>query len=182
MRTVAILRSRTMRAVVVTAIALVGAVAVAAPAHAEDPPGTQGCPYEQEITTPSILVNPYHFGLGFVFKNGPGGHVSSTIEYNFTASATVSVSTGASANIVVAEANATFGVSGGVSVSLGQSWTYSHDISSNKYGNMQFGNWGWKVSVKKEIWNTACQYVVYNGSARIPSINIWGFRYWETSS
>ena len=49
---------------------------------------------------------------------------------------------------------------------------------------VQFGNWGYRMGVKKYYVNSACQVTSsYVGTVtRMPSANSWGYRYWETAT
>ena len=93
-------------------------------------------------------------------------------------SGTVSVST------VVASAEATFGINASVTATLAQTYTFSHAITAGKYGHVQFGNWGWKMNLKRWVVNSACVVTsTVNGTVnKMPSAISWGFRYWETAT
>jgi hypothetical protein len=58
-------------------------------------------------------------------------------------------------------------------------------VNARAYGHLQFGNWGWRMGLKKYYVNGSTCTVTskYVGTVtRMPSPNSWGFRYWETTS
>ncbi|MGW9031188.1 hypothetical protein ACWGQ5_45545 [Streptomyces sp. NPDC055722] len=89
----------------------------------------------------------------------------------------------ASANAIIAKSKATYGIKvvGKVSITTGHE--YSHDVPNNKYGNLQYGSWGYKVTWTK--WRTSgdrCGKVkVGSGTAKLPT-NSTGWRWWVSSS
>ncbi|MGC5033862.1 hypothetical protein [Micromonospora sp. DT229] len=89
-----------------------------------------------------------------------------------------------SASAVVLSAELTFGINASVTSTISQTFNYSKPISNGKYGNLQFGNWGWRMGVEKYYLNASCAKT--NSSTgtvtRMPSALTWGYRYWETSS
>lgn len=85
-----------------------------------------------------------------------------------------------SGSAVVASAEATFGINASVTQTLSQSYSYSRKISSNtKYGNLRFGNWGWRMGLQKYYVNSSCNITTsYTGTVtRMPSALSWGYRY-----
>ncbi|MFI9424788.1 hypothetical protein ACIG54_14645 [Streptomyces achromogenes] len=94
------------------------------------------------------------------YKDGPGG--SMTVSVTKAGTVGMEISAGAEA-----EAD-----------------TYSHIMSSRKYGHLQYGSWGHKVSWKK--WRrrgSGCgsPTLVTSGTATLPTKET-GWKYWETSS
>lgn len=123
-----------------------------------------------------------HIPTGDVFRSGKGGTVTATLEYGHEASLQVSSGGSVSASSLVASAEATYGINASTTASRSASYGYSRKISSNKYGNLQFGNWGWGMNFQKYYVNNYCS-VSSRTSGTIkgmPSSNTWGFRYWET--
>ena len=126
-----------------------------------------------------------HIPTGIHWKSGPGGTVTASLEKGQSATLGVSIGTSVSADMVVAKAEATFGINASVTSSVVQTYVYTHPINAGKYGNMQFGNWGSKMGLKKYYVSGATCTVTssYSGTVtRMPSASSWGFRYWETSS
>ena len=89
-----------------------------------------------------------------------------------------------SVSSVIASANATFGIQATNTASTSIAYTYSHPVTAGKYGHVQFGNYGWKMSVRKTVINNLCAITsdVTGTVTQLPSSNVWGFNYWETSS
>lgn len=94
-----------------------------------------------------VSVN-YHIGVGQIFRSGPGG----TITASTTATYTVGVTSNVSASITtgqIVKASISAGFSNSTSSSRSTSYKYSRSISPGRYGNMQYGNYGAQVNVKK---------------------------------
>ncbi len=126
-----------------------------------------------------------HIPTGVHWKHGPGGTVTANRESTQTASMTVSMSVSVSYSAIVTSAEGTFGIDASVSNSRSEAIGYSRTISSNsKYGHLQFGNWGYKMGVKKYYVNSACSVSsTYTGTVTaMPSANTWGYHYWETTT
>jgi hypothetical protein len=126
-----------------------------------------------------------HIPSGVHWKNGPGGTVSASRESTQSASMSVSMSVSVSYSAIVAKAEGTFGIDATVSGSRSETMGYSRPISSSsKYGHLQFGNWGYKMGLKKYYVDSACSVTSsYVGTVtKMPSANTWGYRYWETST
>jgi hypothetical protein len=104
--------------------------------------------------------------------------VSSSSTISTTTTATFTISTSA----LVAESQ--LQVSGSLttsdSISVGHS--YTHAISSGKYGNMNYGTWGQHVTFQKWHYTPACAGVLDGtATANIPDSSV-GWYYWETTS
>lgn len=100
-----------------------------------------------------------------------------------TISATASVSAGATLSGLVAQVQTEVSASATKSRSITVGHRYSRNISSGKYGNMQFGSWGHTVSWKYYRINPDCSVTLRSSGfgGKIPNSAI-GWRYWETSS
>ncbi|MFI9249628.1 hypothetical protein [Streptomyces sp. NPDC053069] len=151
-----------------------------------------------EDNTPALCDTPstwysitskqaYHIGSwwnGTKYKDGPGGSISVSVTKGGTISADVSGSGDFEASGVIfkAKASITYKIGGSVTVTTGH--TYSHSISSNKYGHLQYGSWGYKVIWKRYRSGSGrdCGGVeIGHGSAILPTSET-GWKYWETSS
>lgn len=121
---------------------------------------------------------------GTKYKDGPGGTISVSVTKSGTISAEISGSGEWSAGAILAKAKTTISVkvSGSVSVTTGH--TYTHNISGNKYGHLQYGSWGYKVSWKRyrSVGNgCGAPKEIGHGSATLPTSET-GWKYWETKS
>lgn len=125
-----------------------------------------------------------HLPTGTHWKSGPGGQVEAAKERSQTASLSVSMGVSVSASTLVVEAEQSYGINASVSTTRSETYKYSRNISSGKYGHLQFGNWGWGMNVRKYYVNHACDVTKsYRGTVnKMPSANTWGYRYWETRS
>ncbi|SDP35717.1 hypothetical protein SAMN04489867_2178 [Pedococcus dokdonensis] len=162
-------------------VLLVGATS----ASASDGGGTQRCAeYGWNYKTYSRTDN-WRIPTGVHWKHGPGGTVSASRESTQTATISVSMGVSVSYSAIVAEAEATFGIDASASSSRSETIGYSRKISSNtRYGHVQFGNWGYRMGVKKYYVNSACAVTSsYTGTVtKMPSANVWGYYYWETAA
>ncbi|RPF34734.1 hypothetical protein [Streptomyces sp. TLI_185] len=117
-------------------------------------------------------------------KDGPGGTVAVSVTKGGTISAEFSGSGEWSAGALLAKAKTTISIKVGGSVSISVGHNYSHPISPNKYGHVQYGSWGYKTHWKKWRSNSgsSCNTVeIGHGSATLPTSET-GWKYWETSS
>jgi opacity protein-like surface antigen len=121
---------------------------------------------------------------GKKYTSGPGGTVTASIQGTQTVSSEINASFTFSASAVVATASTTFGASFGLSTSISESYSYTHIVNSGKYGNLQFGNHGYKYTFEKYYLNNLCQKTSSNIGLvlRMPTSDHWGYRYWETNS
>lgn len=126
----------------------------------------------------TILDRNYHIGVGGIFRSGPGGTISSSYE----GSQTITVQSSLTASIgtdAIVKASISAGASTAVSSATKTTYNYSHNISPNKYGNLQFGSWGWRTRVTRYRVYAPCTTKVFaSGTATLPS-NSWGYKYWE---
>ncbi|WP_256640593.1 hypothetical protein [Streptomyces murinus] len=121
---------------------------------------------------------------GTKYKDGPGGSMTASVTKSGTISAEVSGSTEVSASSVVVAAKASVSAKIGGSVSITTGHTYTHNIAKNKYGHLQYGSWGYKVSwAKYRRKGDGCHgaTLVDSGTATLPTSET-GWKYWETTS
>jgi hypothetical protein len=88
----------------------------------------------------------------------------------------------ASAVLAKAKVSVSAKVIGSVTITTGH--TYTHEISSHKYGHLQYGSWGYKISWKKlRRKGDGCgsPTLVKSGTATLPTKET-GWKYKETSS
>ena len=129
--------------------------------------------------TASVLNSNYFIGAGTVFRAGPGGTITTQYEGSKTISVQSSLTASVGINNIV-QASVQAGATTAVASSTKETFTYSHDVSPNRYGNMQFGNYGWRTQVQKNRIIAPCNpHVDVSGTATLPS-GVWGYRYWES--
>jgi hypothetical protein len=120
---------------------------------------------------------------GTKYKDGPGGTMTVSVTKTGTITAEVSGTVSGEANLVIAAAKSsiTYKIAGSVSVSTGH--TYSRNIARGKYGHLQYGSWGYKVSWKKyRSTGNGCGGVeIDHGTATLPTSET-GWKYWETAT
>lgn len=165
-----------------TCIAAMVALAFTTPAYAQENSenALRGCPEVGHTYVKASITNNQHIGYGPVLRNGPGGTVTASGGLQASVSLTMNVSGNIGVNEIV-QATRNAGFSGAVNFSSKVSFSYSHDISSGRYGNMQFGNYGKKVSVTKTTVVSPCTFrTVASGTSIVPSRNTWGYKYWES--
>ncbi|MFH9549177.1 hypothetical protein [Streptomyces sp. NPDC017435] len=121
---------------------------------------------------------------GTKYKDGPGGTMAVSVTRTGTISAEFSASGEWSAGAILAKAKTTISVKVGASVAIATGHNYTHDISRNKYGHLQYGSWGYKVTWKRyrSAGGSSCGGVeIAHGSATLPTSET-GWKYWETTS
>lgn len=101
--------------------------------------------------------------------------VSSTIQAIATVSAGVTVES----VVATAQASVSASISRSVTVEAGQQ--YEHDVSPGKYGNIQYGAYGFDLGWQKVRVFSNCSYrVLATGTAKVPT-RAYGWKYWETN-
>lgn len=120
---------------------------------------------------------------GTKFKDGPGGTIAVSVTKSGTISAEITGTIEWSSNAIIAKAKAQVSVKVGGSVTITTGHNYSHDIRANKYGHLQYGSWGYKLTWKKyRSTGGGCGAVeLGHGTATVPTSET-GWKYWETSS
>ena len=158
------------------------ALAFASPAYAHETSedALRSCPELGNTYVQATLNNNYHIGFGPVLRSGPGGAVTASGGIDATVSLTMNVSGTIGVNEIV-QATQNAGFSGAASISSKHSYAFSHDITPGRYGNIQFGNYGKQVSVKKTTVVSPCTFrIIASGTAIVPSRDTWGYKYWES--
>ncbi|MFG2359982.1 hypothetical protein [Streptomyces sp. NPDC048521] len=108
--------------------------------------------------------------------------MSVSVTKSGTISAEISGSIEWSSNAIIAKAKAQVSVKVGGSVSISTGHQYTHNVKSNKYGHLQYGSWGYKVTWAKYQRIGACgSKELGSGKATLPTSET-GWKYWETSS
>ncbi|MGP3984216.1 hypothetical protein [Streptomyces sp. KR80] len=120
---------------------------------------------------------------GTKYKDGPGGTMSVSVTKSGTITAEMTVGAESELKAVVAKAKVSVSAKVGGSVSVTTGHTYTHEISKNKYGHLQYGSWGYKVSwTKYRSTGNGCGGIkIASGKATLPSSET-GWKYWETAS
>lgn len=121
---------------------------------------------------------------GTSYKDGPGGSMTVSVTKGGTLGMEISAGAEAEASVVLAKAKTSVSVKVVGSVTITTGHTYSHNISSHKYGHLQYGSWGYKISWKK--WRRkgdgcGSPTLVKSGTATLPTKET-GWKYWETAS
>jgi hypothetical protein len=156
--------------VALTAIVGTG-TAVAAP---------RSCPPDVGV---GITAHHSHFlGSANKFKDGKGGTISVSVTKAGTLSASISAGAEVSVSDVIASAKVSVSSTITKSVAVTVGHTYSHNISSNKYGHAWYGTWGYSVDWEKTRDRANCTTEVLDRGTAILPIKEVGWRYWETSS
>ncbi|WP_406173418.1 hypothetical protein [Streptomyces sp. NBC_00996] len=121
---------------------------------------------------------------GTKYKDGPGGTMAVSVTKSGTISAEVTGTVETEAKAIVWAAKASVSVKVGTSVTITTGHTYTHNIARGKYGHLQYGSWGYKVSWKKyrRVGN-GCGHgtEIDSGNATLPTSET-GWKYWETST
>jgi hypothetical protein len=171
---------------VVRATAAAAAAGLVGPlAHVAAIEGTDVSPYACVVEDVYTITSSQAYrkvAPGTTFKDGPGGTMTVTVQTASTLSTSVSASFSVSTSMLVAEANAELGTSLVTSKSVTVGHTYSREITSGKYGNVNYGSDGRKLWFSKYRMNANCtSTLIGSGTATAPSNSV-GWKYWETSS
>ena len=117
-----------------------------------------------------------------VLKDGPGGTMEASVDTATTAPATISAGASAELSGVIASAKVEVSSSLTRSVSVSIGHRYTHKIRAKRYGHLQYGSWGKKLTWRKYRYNANCTTTLLrSGTAKIPTRQV-GWKYWETSS
>jgi hypothetical protein len=121
---------------------------------------------------------------GTKFKDGPGGTMKVSVTKSGTISAEVTGTGEWSAGAILAKAKTTISVKVAGSVTVTTGHEYTHEISRNKYGHLQYGSWGYKIAWKRYRSggrNCDTRVELARGNATYPTSET-GWKWWETSS
>ncbi|MFI9647392.1 hypothetical protein ACIHAA_13995 [Streptomyces sp. NPDC052040] len=121
---------------------------------------------------------------GTKYKDGPGGTMTVVVTKGGTISADVTGTGEYEIGGVIWKAKGSVSVKIGGSVTVTTGHTYSRTIAKNRYGHLQYGSWGYKVTWKKyrSGGGANCGGVeIGHGSATLPTSET-GWKYWETAS
>jgi hypothetical protein len=121
---------------------------------------------------------------GTNYKDGPGGSMTVSVTKSGTITADVTGTVGADVDAIIATAKVSVSYKIGASVGVTTGHTYSHNIARGKYGHLQYGSWGYKVSWEKyRRKGNGCNggTLVDSGTATLPTKET-GWKYSETSS
>lgn len=135
-----------------------------------------------EIPSKTGIHMPAKFG-GTSFKDGPGGTMVVRVERSGKVLREVSVGGEVEVSGIVAKAkvsiNAKIGTEAGVTVGH----EFRRNVTSGKYGHLQYGSWGYSVKwAKYETSADGCgKKLLKSGTAKLPTSEV-GWNYWETSS
>lgn len=157
-------------------VAALTALAIAAPASAD----ADECTPNDHLEITSSRTN-FMGAEGNYFKAGPGGTMTVTSKTASTIQATATVTAGVTVEAVVTTAKAEVSASISQSVTVETGQQYSHDVSPGKYGNIQYGAFGFDVDWQKVRVYSNCSYTVLAvGSGKVPT-RAYGWQYWETN-
>jgi hypothetical protein len=157
------------------------AVAARRPAVAGGSVQPQACAPDKGYSFQSVN-NHYHVPVGIEYKSGPGGTVHASIQNSLSVAASVGGSGEVSGSAVIASAKLQLNTNLTVTASISQTYTYDHAVANGSYGHLQFGNWGYWSNWTLSRTNGNCTETPIGwGTAVIPTVNVWGYNYWETS-
>lgn len=116
-----------------------------------------------------------------IYKDGPGGTISVSVTQSGTVSSTATVTASVKVSDIVTEAKVDVSASVTSSTSITVGHTYSHNITAGKYGNAEYGSWGYNVVWKQwQNYSNCTSSLIAQGTGKLTS-NAVGWKYWETS-
>ncbi|MGA5239455.1 hypothetical protein ACPCAI_30710 [Streptomyces cinereoruber] len=148
--------------------------------------GTQACDNPRrtwiEIPSKTGIHMPAKFG-GTSFKDGPGGTMVVKVEKSGKVQREVSAGGEVEVSGIVAKAKVSISASIGTEVGISIGHEYRRNVTSGKYGHLQYGSWGYSVKwAKYETSADRCgKKLIKSGTAKLPTSEV-GWNYWETSS
>ncbi|MFJ6371638.1 hypothetical protein ACIQK5_26085 [Streptomyces virginiae] len=148
--------------------------------------GTQACDNPRrtwyEITSKSGVHMPAKFS-GTSFKDGPGGTMVVKVERAGKVLREVSAGGEVEVSGIVAKAKVSVSAKIGTEVGITVGHEYRRNVTSGKYGHLQYGSWGYNVKwAKYETSADRCgKKLVKSGTAKLPTSEV-GWNYWETNS
>lgn len=117
-----------------------------------------------------------------IFKNGPGGSVTGEYSKSSTVSASVSVGGEVDIDAVLVSVKASVSTTLAKSYTVGVVIKYTHPISANKFGNLQYVSFGKRIGYKHYRLNRNCSTTLLNqGVVNYPT-NSLGWYFWESNS
>jgi hypothetical protein len=117
-----------------------------------------------------------------VFKDGPGGNISVSVTSSGSVSSTATVAAGVTVGGVVAEARVDVSASITTSTTITVGHTYTRNITSGKYGNAQYGSWGYNIGwTRYHNFSNCTSSAVSSGTGKMTTGSV-GWKYWETSA
>lgn len=158
---------------------LVGACLVLSGLSATAPPASAACGGDFFYTVQATSVRMPFKGMP-IFKNGPGGTV--TTSRSTSKSVSYGVVAGAESEVGAVLAKAKVSISASLTRTNSTSVvnTYSRKISRGKYGNLQYVSWAKRVTWQKKKERLDCSIDVRaRGVIKFPTIKE-GWYYWET--
>lgn len=160
-------------------VATLAALAVAAPASGSRGFTDECTPNDHiEITGKRSNFMPAD---GNYFKAGPGGKMVVTSKNASTVTTTLTGTAGVTVDSVIASAQISVSVSVAKAVTVETGIQYEHEIAPGKYGNIQYGVYGWDIDWAKVRVYSNCTYTnLAVGSGKVPS-RAYGWQYWESN-
>ncbi|MFD3331267.1 hypothetical protein ACFWV1_01200 [Streptomyces sp. NPDC058700] len=148
--------------------------------------GSQACDNPRrtwiEIPSKTSIHMPANWA-GTSFKDGPGGTMVVKVEKSGKINREVSVGGEVEVSGIVAKAKVSISATVGTEVGVSVGHEYRRNVTSGKYGHLQYGSWGYSVKwAKYETSADRCgKKLIKSGTAKLPSSEV-GWRYWETNS
>ncbi|MER7490338.1 hypothetical protein ABTY20_31530 [Streptomyces sp. NPDC126497] len=153
---------------------------------AEDEIGPMACDNPMKtwyaITSKKAVHVPSWWN-GTSFKDGPGGKMLVKVEKAGKISAEIGTSGEAEFDAVIAKAKVTVSAKIAAEVGITTGHTYEHVIPAKRYGHLQYGSWGYKISwTKYKTSADRCGKVkIKSGSGKTPTKET-GWRWWHTAT
>ncbi len=113
------------------------------------------------------------------FRDGPGGSMSVSNTVARQISATISASASISTDELVVDVKVDVSASATTQLTTTTGHIYNHNITAGKYGNVQYGAWGYNVHWSRWRQNPNCTSTELDaGTGTVPTTAV-GWNYWE---
>jgi hypothetical protein len=112
------------------------------------------------------------------YRDGPGGRVTGTVERRSDISATISVGATISIGFLVADSQVTVSAAVTRTASITTGHSYFHDIPARRFGNIEYGAWGYQVDWSQWREDRGCRFTeLAAGTGMVPTVAV-GWFYW----
>ena len=174
-------RTRRLGVIAVSVLVLLGALLAFTGGPALASPAAASCAADDIL---AITSSKYVFMWDQTtwLHDGPGGKVTGDVTKQRQIAATISYGADISIGFLVEESKVSISKAITTTVATTVGHHYEHVIPATKYGNLQYGAWGYSVSWADEYRHSNCTITVrQRGTGMVPTVAV-GWHYFTTSN
>jgi hypothetical protein len=117
---------------------------------------------------------------GIHYKDGPGGTMKVSVEKSTSISTSVTATVEVSVSDLISSVKGTVSGTAERTDGITTGHEYDHNVPAHKFGNLEYGSFGYYVHFNKVRTQAPCKVsVVGHGTATVPT-NAEGWHYWST--